>query len=371
MAGRVKVQAGSLAAALGFATVPANEKQARRTPALGAVRLLAGDGDRLHVSITGINGTITTTIAAEAEGEMALPLERLTDLVSAFPAGAELTITADDHPATVTSGRSRFTLPVFPLGDLPAQYELVEETGRVSLDAKIARDLLARPAFAVSTEATKFYLNGVFLHSVEGELRAAASDGYRLARATAAASSTLSTDQNLIVPRAALKPVNRLLGKASGNVTLRRSSRLFAIEGAHFALVTKRIDSTFPDYERVVPRDNSNTVTTGRAALSKSLARFAAVGDMEAHAVSLRWNAGGLTLGTPDGSTDCLVAADIEGEAETAAQVRYLSELLEAFRGADSITIATGKPGSPIVFTDPDDSNFFAMQMPIQPRSPG
>lgn len=366
MVGRVKVQAGLLAAALGLATIPANEKQARRSPALGAVRL-AGDGEGLRVSITGINGTITIAIEAEAEGEMALPCERLADLVSAFPAGAELTIEANDNTATVSSGKSRFKIATFPLPDLPARHALGEETGRVELDAKIARGLLSRPAFAVSTEPSRFFLNGIFLHNVEGELRAVASDGCRLARVATAATTTLSTDQTLIVPRAALKPVNRLLGSASGNVMLRRSERLFAIEGSGFELVTKRIDSTYPDYERVIPSDHPNTATISHVTLSESLARFAAIGDIETHAVSLRWNADGLILSAPDGSTDCL-AADTEGEAATAAQVRYLGELLEALRG-DSVTIAAGKPGSPIVITDPGDNNFLAVQMPIQPRS--
>jgi DNA polymerase-3 subunit beta len=363
MAGLVKAQAGSLAAALGFATLPANEKQARRTPALGAVRL-AGDDNGLHVSITGINGTIATAVKAEAEGEMALPLQRLADLVSAFPAGAELTIAGGDNAATVSFGKSRFRLPLFPLPDLPARYVLEDETGRVSLDAKIARDLFSRPAFAVSTETTRFNLNGVFLHNAGSDLVAVATDGHRLARATAAASSTLSTDRALIVPRAALRPINRLLGKAFGNVVLRRSERLFSVEGARFAIVTKRIDSTFPNYERVIPREHPNTVTTSRAALSESIARFAAVADIETHAVSLRWNANGLTLSAPDGSADCL-AGDFEGEAETTIQTRYLAELLEALHG-DAITIAAGRPGGPITITD--DNNFLALQMPIWPR---
>ena len=88
---------------------------------------------------------------------------------------------------------------MFPLPDLPERHILGEETGRVELDAKAARDLFARPAFAASTEATRLYLNGIFLHSVGDDLVAVATDGYRLCRVTTPATTTLSTDRSLII----------------------------------------------------------------------------------------------------------------------------------------------------------------------------
>ena len=165
-----------------------------------------------------------------------------------------------------------------------------------------------------------------------------------------------------------VKTINRLLGNASGNVTLRRSERLFAVEGAGFVVVSTRVDSTYPDYERWIPSEGPNVVTTSRARLGEALARFAAVADPQTrtHVVSLRWDAGGLHL-SADGSADCL-AADVEGEGETAVQIRHLAELIGALRG-DSVRISVAEPGSMILVTDPEDENFFAGQMPIRPRS--
>ena len=174
---------------------------------------------------------------------MAVPLERLADLARHFPADAEITITADDRAATVTSGRSRFKLPVFPIADLLEPHILGEETGRVELDAKIARDLFARPAFAAADEASRPYLRGIFLHNTGDNLVAVATDGFRLCRVTTPATTTLSTDRSLIIPNEMVKTINRLLGNASGNVTLRRSERLFSVEGAGFrGRQHKRID---------------------------------------------------------------------------------------------------------------------------------
>ena len=242
----IKILSGALSEALGRAELPLSEKQAKRIPILTAVKL-AASGDGLSVTSTSFDATIVTTVEATGEGEVAVPFERLAALAGHFPADAELTIGCDGMIATVASGRSRFKLPVFPLSDMLERHILGEETGCVELDAKAARDLFARPAFAASSEATRYYLNGIFLHSVGDDLVAVATDGYRLCRVATPATTTLSTDRTLIVPNEMVKAVNRLIGKATGSVTLRRSERLFAIEGAGSSLVTKRIDANFSE----------------------------------------------------------------------------------------------------------------------------
>jgi len=120
MVGLIKTQAGSLVAALALCALPLGGRQTQRIPALGAVRL-AGGSDGLSITATSFDGTITTwLVEAEADGEVAMRLEGLADLVRHFPADAEIAIAADDRAATVTSGRSRFKLPVFPIADLLA-----------------------------------------------------------------------------------------------------------------------------------------------------------------------------------------------------------------------------------------------------------
>jgi DNA polymerase-3 subunit beta len=367
MAGLIKARAGSLAAALGLAALPVSERQSRSVPMLGAVHLAAAGGDGLSITASTFEATVTIALEAKAEGEVRLPLERLGALARHFPADAELAITADDHAATIAAGRSRFKLPVFPIADLLPRHAFGEETGRVELDAKIARDLFARPAFAASTDESRHYLAGIFLHSDADHLAAVAADGHRLCLITAPATAVLSTDQSLIIPNPMVKTIDRLLGSASGNVTLRRSERLFSVEGAGFKVVSTRVDATYPDFARMIPAENPNVVTTSRARLRESLARFAAVADPQAKtpAVCLRWNAEGLHLSAPDGSTD-LLAADVEGEAEIGVRRRYVDDLVAALRG-DSIRLSSdGSPGSMILITDPDDENFTAVQMPMR-----
>jgi DNA polymerase-3 subunit beta len=190
-----------------------------------------------------------------------------------------------------------------------------------------------------------------------------------LCRITTPVTTTLSLDRALIIPNEVVKTISRLLGSASGNVTMRRSERLFAVEGTGFVVVSTRIDATYPDYERLIPSQGLNVVTTRRVRLGESLARFAAVADPQArtHEASLRWDAGGLHLSGPDGSEDCL-AADVEGEGTTAVQIQFLAELVGALRG-ESVRISLAEPGNMILVTDPGDENFFAGQATIRPRA--
>ena len=111
---------------------------------------------------------------------MAVPLERLAGLVRHFPSDAEITITADDHAATIVCSKSRFTCWNSVSKTRGSGILLGEQIGCVELDARIARDLFARPAFAASTEESRPYLNGIFLHTIGDDLTAVAADGYGL-----------------------------------------------------------------------------------------------------------------------------------------------------------------------------------------------
>jgi DNA polymerase-3 subunit beta len=361
----LKGKAGPTAAALNLAMLPATEREIKRLPQLGAVRLTGG-GNVLRVAAATFDAALTTTIEIEAEGDAALPASRLADLVGRFPGSDELVIQADDKGgATITSGKSKFRLPVIPLVDLPQTLELGEVTGSVEIEAKAVRDLFARPAFAVSTEETRYYLNGIFLHHAGENLVAVGCDAHRICYITTPAATALSTDRALIVHRELAKVIVRLLTNAASKVMVRRREGLFGIEGANFSLVTKLIDAKFPIYERAISGEKPNTVTTNRIKLGESLARFRAAADplLRTRKVTLRWDADGLHLSSHDNVED--LAAETEGEVVTAIQLSHLIDLVGAVRG-DRITFATKDSGSVIAVTDPDDESFAAFQMPIR-----
>jgi DNA polymerase-3 subunit beta len=365
--------AGKLAPALVTATALVETKVVKRLPVYGAVRLSAGDG-AITISLNNGDAKLALTIAAEVaeSGEIAVNAERLAALVAGFPAGAGVTIASDATTVVVSSGRSRFRLPVFPVTELPT-LALIGETGRAILTREQAAALFARPMFAIATETTRYYLNGILLHDAGADLVAVATDGHRLARVVVPGCGGLSQDCRLIVPLAAVKIIIKLLkaAEAEAALTLRRSQTLFEIAGTGFTFVSKLIDGTFPDYSRVMPSPSGNSVVVDRAELARTLERIEAVAPETkgAPTVGLTWTAGEPALrvcvpGWPDLADDP-IAAEVNGSRRVAFKVAYGIELLEALAGERICIDATDSTGSPILINDPDKTDdLIIVQMP-------
>ena len=152
------------------------------------------------------------------------------------------------------------------------------EIGCIALERSELFALLSKPAFAISTEATRYYLNGILLHDTDAGLAAVATDGQRLARVILPGVTGLSQDRRLIVPKPAMKVLLKLLAdKEVELLTLRRSASLLEITSTKFTFISKLIDAEYPAYERLVSASTDNTAILDRAALVQAVARIAAV----------------------------------------------------------------------------------------------
>jgi DNA polymerase III subunit beta len=147
----------------------------------------------------------------EEPGALAMPGQRLAALAVGFPAGETIHIGNDEAAARIACGRSRFRLPVIPQEDVPAAPAIAVEHGRVELTREEALKLFERPLFASDTEATRYYMNGIFLHDIDGALAAVGTDGHRLAEVVVSGTGGASQD-GLIVPRIAVRIIIKLLG---------------------------------------------------------------------------------------------------------------------------------------------------------------
>jgi DNA polymerase-3 subunit beta len=246
---------------------------------------------------------------------------------------------------------------------------LERETGRVELACEQALKLLGLPLLAVSTERSKYYLGGVFLHDAATAVIGAATDGVRLVKVSVPGVSGLSN--GLIAPSAAVKIIIKLLAdKSNERITLRRSSALFAVEAPKFTFISKLIDATFPDYERVIPEPSGNAVTVERARLARALERVAAVADplIEGGAlVGLQWGdaepALRLQLAREPGAADDAIDAEVAGAGRVAMRVSHARELADEFTGQRMHFDTNGASG-PILVSDPDDPDVLTLQMP-------
>ena len=239
-------------------------------PILGHVKLV-NEGGALTATATDLDVEITGTIPAEGE-DMALCVDAklLAGIVNKI-GGVMLDMAHDGNRLTVKAGRSRFTLDTLPVGDFPTMN--TDNAAWVEFEADLAA-LFAPVMFAMSNEETRYYLNGI---NLEPGI-ATATDGHRLSTNRI---EPWGEHAPVIVPR---KTVG-LMPKGAVKVALTNTKMRVVADGV--TITSKLIDGTFPDYERVVPKNNSRVVTVDNASLRAAAERVSVISAERARAVKL------------------------------------------------------------------------------------
>ena len=232
-------------------TIPILSNVLLEATAEGALRMMATDLDLQ------INESVAA--AVDTPGSTTVSAHTLFDIARKLPEGSQVSITAAEGRMTIVAGRARFSLgtlprddfPVIAEGELPTQFELPAET---------LKQIIDKTRFAISTEETRYYLNGIFLHVADDGsqpvLKAAATDGHRLARVTMPRPDGAEAMPDVIVPRKCIAELRKLLDEVDGSVGVSLSSTKIRFDLGAAVLTSKLIDGTFPDYSRVIPTGN-------------------------------------------------------------------------------------------------------------------
>ncbi|RWX40809.1 DNA polymerase III subunit beta [Rhizobium leguminosarum] len=334
--------------------------EARNTiPILGNV-LLAADANGLRVTGTDLDIVATDVAAATVEqpGTVCVDAKLLADISK--KAGGDVSVSLEADKLVVKSGRSLFKLATLPAADFPS---LDGGKFSASFDIDLAA-LFAPVAFAMSTEETRYYLNGVFLHLYEdGDqcLRAVATDGHRLSRHQVAYPGE-DAFTGIIVPRKTVGVVPK------GLVNVAVSESKIRITSGDFILTSKLIDGAFPDYERIMPRNNDNVVTVDRDAFMKAADRVATVSSERGRAVKLSIAPGavGFTVNNADAvATDEVEAAYTGEPIEIGFNAAYLRDLFGVLPSGP-VTLALADAGSPGLFTSAGFEGLTLVGMPMR-----
>jgi len=182
------------------------------------------------------------------------------------------------------------------------------------------RKRLDRTRFAISTEETRYYLNGIYVHAVsEGDekLRAVATDGHRLARAEVDLPEGANGIPGVIVPRKTVAELRKLIDETDGSVKVSLSDTKVRFDFDEAVLISKLIDGTFPDYERVIPSGNDKVLTVDRSSFAQAVDRVSTIATEKLRAVKMSIDAGQLTLSasSQDNSTEKLRAVKMSIDA--------------------------------------------------------
>ena len=370
---KLSIERAALMKALGH--VQSVVERRNTIPILSNVLLSAQSGS-LSLSATDLDMEIVDETAADVitPGQITAPAQILYEIVRKLPDGAEveLKFAGDDPRLSVAAGRSRFNLPVLPAGDFPVM-SADGLSGRITVEAQALVRLIDKTRFAISTEETRYYLNGLYLHTVveagETRLRAVATDGHRLALAEMPAPEGAAGLPGVIVPRKTVQEARRLLEDASGPVELQISQAKVRFEFGRASLTSKVIDGSFPDYGRVIPRDNRRIVTIDNALFAQAVDRVATISAEKSRSVKMAVESGRLILTVRNmeaGQGVEEVEIDYDGEPfEIGFNARYLLDVAGQIQG-ETAEFRFADPASPTLVLDPADRGVQYVLMPLR-----
>jgi len=339
-------------------------------PILANVVLQAEEGS-LSLTATDMDMDIATSVGCSVEGSgtITISAHMLYDIARKLPDGSEVVIEKREDQATVSAGRSSFRLPTLPIEDFPAINKSDSPVTFIVVAADM-RDLIDATRFAISTEETRYYLNGIYIHkNDDGNLCAVATDGHRLALTRQTLPSGASQMPSVILPRKAVSELRKLLDDFDGDLEVGLSETRAHFSFGAIQLTTKLIDGTFPDYSRVIPVGNDRIMTVDVSTFSAAVDRVSTIASEKSRSVKMGLRSGTLTLSASN--TDASSAMEelevnYNGpEMEIGFNARYLLDIAGQVNN-DMVEFALADQGSPSLVRAPsDDANIFVL-MPMR-----
>jgi DNA polymerase-3 subunit beta len=313
-------------------------------------------------------------------GAATVPAHTLHDIVRKLPDGAQVELRRDNEKErlVLASGHARFTLQMLAPEDFP-DLSPGELTHRFEIGAADLKRLIEKTRFAISTEETRYYLNGIYLHpAMQGDqptLRAVATDGHRLAQAELALPAGAEGMPGIILPRKTVNELVRLIESSEANIAVGVSAAKarFEIgigkELGRVTLTTKLIDGTFPDYQRVIPRGNDKVLKVSNGPFVAAVDRVATMASDRGKAVKLNLSKGHLILSVnnPEGgsATEQLEADYGAGDLEIGFNAKYLLDIAQQIE-SEAAEFLLADPGSPTVVKDESDAGSLYVLMPMR-----
>jgi DNA polymerase-3 subunit beta len=344
-------------------TIPILSNVLIEATAEGSLKLMATDLDLQ------INESVPA--AVDTPGATTVSAHTLFDIARKLPEGSQVQLAAADGKMTIVAGRARFQLgtlprddfPVIAEGELPVQFELPAET---------LKQIIDKTRFAISTEETRYYLNGIFWHVADdGQpvLKAAATDGHRLARVTLPRPDGAEGMPDIIIPRKCVAELRKLLDEIDGSVGVSLSSSKIRFDMGQALLTSKLIDGTFPDYSRVIPTGNDKILRIDPRSFEEGVDRVSTIATEKTRAVKMTLDRDKITLSvtSPENGT---AAEEVPGDYaaqgfDIGFNSRYLLDILGQIEG-DMVEVHLADASAPTLIRENDKSPALYVLMPMR-----
>ncbi|MCM0018796.1 MAG: DNA polymerase III subunit beta [Tagaea sp.] len=375
---KITIERAALLKALGH--VQSVVERRNTIPILSNVLLDASSskaaGGVLALTATDMDVAFVETVAAEVAkaGSTTVQAHTLYEIVRKLPEGSQVGLEWDAGKGQVAlrAGRSTFALAALPADDFP-KMAAGELPHKFELGADALRQLIDKTRFAISTEETRYYLNGIYMHSTSAEgvkvLRAVATDGHRLARIQMPLPAGAENIPGVILPRKTVMEVRKLIDEVQGAVEVSLSDTRVRFSFGDAVLVSKLIDGAFPDYERVIPSGNDKTMEVACRDFAQAVDRVATISTEKSRAVKMALTKGTLALSANSaeaGSANEEIEVAYQGAAiEIGFNARYLLDIAEQIEG-ENATFRMADAASPTIVTDSADQSALYVLMPMR-----
>ncbi|HWB47287.1 MAG TPA: DNA polymerase III subunit beta [Hyphomicrobiaceae bacterium] len=370
---KLVIERGELLRALGHVTSVVE----RRTtiPILSNV-LLKASAQGLSFKATDLEREVIEQAPADVSqpGATTVPAHILHDIVRKLPDGAEVEMKreADKERLVLTSGQSRFALQTLAPEDFP-DLAAGELNHKFQIGAQDLKRLIDKTRFAISTEETRYYLNGIYLHAASRgkrqTLRAVATDGHRLAQADVPLPKGAEAMPGIILPRKTVHELHRLIESSDGTVDVGVSAAKARFEIGTITLTSKLIDGTFPDYARVIPKANDKDLKVSNAEFKNAVDRVSTIASERGRAVKLNMSGNKLVLSVnnPDGgsATEEITVDYGSQPLEIGFNARYLLDIANQLE-SETAHFQLADPGSPTMVKDEGDEGALYVLMPMR-----
>ncbi len=343
-------------------------------PVLSNVLIKAEDG-MLSLATTDMDLEINESVAANVAevGSTTAPAHTLHDIVRKLPDGSDvsLDLNAEGTIMTVSSGRSRFKLSCLPVADFP-EIGGGDMPVTFSLPAADLRALIDRTKFAMSTEETRYYLNGLYIHEADADgvkvLRSVATDGHRLARFEMPLPEGAGDMPGIIFPRKAVGELRKLIDEAADTIEINLSESKIRFSFDHIVLSSKLIDGTFPDYQKVIPEGNDKIVEIDPKLFTQAIDRVSTISDGKSRAVKIALNGKNMTISASSAeSGSATEEMEVNGDAdmEIGFNAKYLLDITSQIEG-DGCRLTLADASAPTIIQDNSDPSSLYVLMPLR-----
>ncbi|MGL1922375.1 MAG: DNA polymerase III subunit beta [Hyphomicrobiales bacterium] len=336
--------------------------------------LIAAKGDSVNFTATDLDISIVENVSAivDQEGSITAPAHLLYDIVRKLPDGTQISIEkVEDTRIDVRSGRSQFTLQALSADDFP-NLSSGDMSHEFNLSVGDLKRMIEKTRFAISTEETRYYLNGIYFHTIEeddAKLCAVATDGHRLAKVEIAMPEGASGMPGIIIPRKTVGELHKLLEKDDENVAISLSDSKIEFRIGQTVVTSKLIDGNYPDYNRVIPDNNQNAMTVETRPLTKAVDRVSTVANDRGRAIKLALAKDILTLevNNPDSghAEEELPVEYSDVNLEIGFNAKYMLDVLSQLEG-ENVEFLFADSVDPVLVKDQGDEGTIYVLMPMR-----